>query len=286
MAVRKAPSRPSRIAVRATHSAPARSKAKSVPSSKLKAKPAVKPRAKGGAKAAPKRGLKPIVKPAVKARAPAKATAKKTAKPTAKVPAKTAVKAAPKRGAAKPVSSRTARKAAPLKPASRKARSLKTPPATVAAPRAASLKAGPSKAPPLKAPPPKKQSPERQFAQHLIHAAQETKAERMLLFDLRGASPITDYVLIASGRSQGHVRGIADKIEQQMKKSGRYARGVEGFSEGSWILLDYDEVIVHLFHPETRLYYDLDSLLKSYPCETFAEPEERERATDDGDATP
>ena len=152
-----------------------------------------------------------------------------------------------------------------------------------AAPRPTPSKAAPPKTQPPKKQSPQKRSPERQFAQHLIHAAQETKAERMLLFDLRGASPITDYVLIASGRSQGHVRGIADKIEQTLKKSGRYARGVEGYSEGSWILLDYDEVIVHVFHPETRLYYDLDSLLKSYPCETFTEPE---GAAEDGAATP
>ena len=270
MAVRKAPSRRSGAPSRA----PVRSKAKSAPSTKLKAKP-VK-----SAKGAPKRGAKS----AVKAKASVKASAKKTVRPAARVSARAAVKTAPKRGAAKRVPTRTAQKGPPRKVSPLKAASLKT--LAAAAPRVKPRKAQPPKAQPAKKQSPEKRSPERQFAQHLIRAAQETKAERMLLFDLRGVSPITDYVLIASGRSQGHVRGIADKIEQQMKKSGRYARGVEGYAEGSWILLDYDVVIVHVFHPETRLYYDLDSLLKPYPCEKFAEPEETEGYAEDGAETP
>jgi ribosome-associated protein len=231
---------------RAASSAAARSKAKAAPSPKL--------RAKTGARGKPAARPKPAAKPKPKARVVAKAKLKAKPAPRRITSAKKGArsKAATKR-VAKPVVT-----------------------------RAVKTRAVPAKAP-APAPPAKKQSPERRVAQQIVDAAQETKAERMLLFDLRGESPITDYVLIASGRSQGHVRGIAGKIEERLKKAGRHARVVEGFNEGSWVVLDYDVVIVHVFHPETRIYYDLESLLKSYSRETFAEPEER--AADEDAAT-
>jgi ribosome-associated protein len=106
----------------------------------------------------------------------------------------------------------------------------------------------------------------------IIAAAQETKAEDILLFDMLQRSPITDWVLICTGRSQAHVRGIAERIETTMRHAGVRCLSVEGYQEGSWVLLDFDIVIVHVFHPETRTYYDLESLLAPYPSERFADP--------------
>jgi ribosome-associated protein len=108
---------------------------------------------------------------------------------------------------------------------------------------------------------------ERERLQVVITAARETKAEDMLLFDMENRSPITDYVLICTGRSQAHVRGIADRIEEGMKRAGLRCNTVEGYTEGSWVLMDYDVLLVHVFHPETRAYYDLEDLLKDFPCE-------------------
>jgi ribosome-associated protein len=115
---------------------------------------------------------------------------------------------------------------------------------------------------------------ERTIALQIAAAAQETKAESLLLYDLQNRSPITDFVLICSGRSQAHVRGIRDRIEERMKARRLRPRTVEGYQEGSWVVMDYDVVIVHVFHPETRLYYDLESLLESYPHEALGAPPE------------
>ncbi len=113
---------------------------------------------------------------------------------------------------------------------------------------------------------------ERQRVDRIVASAQETKAEEIVVFDVQARSTITDYVIICSGRSQAHVRGIADKVEESLKKAGVRVNAIEGFQEGSWVLLDYDVVIVHVFHPETRAFYDLESLLDEFPRETFVTP--------------
>lgn len=101
---------------------------------------------------------------------------------------------------------------------------------------------------------------EREKAEELVRAAQDVKAEEIVLFDVNGKSPITDFVLICQGRSQGHVKGISDRIKEELDKKVIKPLSIEGYNEGSWILMDYGEVIVHIFHPETRAYYNLDSL--------------------------
>ena len=115
---------------------------------------------------------------------------------------------------------------------------------------------------------------ERKRAELAINAAQETKAEDILLVDLDNRSSIADYVLICSGRSQAHVRGIAERIESDLKKAGVRHSSMEGYQEGSWVLMDYDVLLVHIFHPETRLYYDLEDLLEGYPSERISTPQE------------
>lgn len=111
-------------------------------------------------------------------------------------------------------------------------------------------------------------------ADELVRAAQEVKAEEVVLYNVTGKSPITDYVLICQGRSQGHVKGISDQIRKQLNEKETRAISVEGYNEGSWILMDYDEVIVHIFHPETRAYYRLDALHQNDEKETFASEDE------------
>ena len=110
---------------------------------------------------------------------------------------------------------------------------------------------------------------EKEKAQALIQAAQAVKAEEIVLFDMQGQSSFTDYILICQGRSQGHVKGIADRIKETLNESTVKPLSIEGYSEGSWVLMDYDEVIVHIFHPETRTYYNLEEIHKSSPLETF-----------------
>lgn len=113
----------------------------------------------------------------------------------------------------------------------------------------------------------------------IITAAQETKAEDLIVFDMEQRSPITDYVFICSGRSQAHVRGIAENVEKALKAHKLRYTSMEGHQEGSWVLMDYDVVLVHIFHPETRGYYDLEGLLESFPREDVSHPIEPEGIT-------
>jgi len=80
------------------------------------------------------------------------------------------------------------------------------------------------------------------------------------VLDLAGVSDVTDYFIIASGTSDTHVRGIADHVFEGMKLAGFPAINVEGMSQGKWVLLDFFDVVVHVFHPTQRTFYQLERL--------------------------
>lgn len=91
-------------------------------------------------------------------------------------------------------------------------------------------------------------------------AVADRKALDMVVLDMREASSITDYFLICSGGSHRQVQGIADAIDEHLAQRGVAALGVEGYREARWILMDYGDVIVHVFAQETREFYDLERL--------------------------
>jgi ribosome-associated protein len=93
----------------------------------------------------------------------------------------------------------------------------------------------------------------------------DRKAMDVVVLDMRDASSITDYFLICSGGSERQVRAIADAIDEQLGPSGIASLGIEGYREGHWILMDYGDVIVHVFSEETRDYYDLERLWANAP---------------------
>ena len=95
--------------------------------------------------------------------------------------------------------------------------------------------------------------------------ATDRKAMDVVVLDMRDASSITDYFLICSGGSERQVRAIADAIDEQLEPSGIASLGVEGYHEGHWILMDYGDVIVHVFSEDTREYYDLERLWANAP---------------------
>jgi ribosome-associated protein len=82
---------------------------------------------------------------------------------------------------------------------------------------------------------------------------------------MRGISSFTDYFILCSGKSDRQVQGIARSIETEMKKEGISPIGIEGFSEGKWILLDYADVVVHVFYNPIREFYDLERLWSDAP---------------------
>jgi len=96
-------------------------------------------------------------------------------------------------------------------------------------------------------------------------AAADKKALDLVVLDMRKASSITDYFLICSGGSNRQIQAIADAIDEQLGKRGVTSLGVEGYQEARWILMDYGDVIVHVFSLETREFYDLERLWAHAP---------------------
>ena len=94
---------------------------------------------------------------------------------------------------------------------------------------------------------------------------EEKKAEALVILDLRGISSVTDTLVVASGHSDRHVQAVSEFLAQEMKKQGYQPLGVEGLKDGRWALLDYGDVIVHVFYQEIRLHYDLEGVWSDAP---------------------
>jgi len=113
----------------------------------------------------------------------------------------------------------------------------------------------------------------REKALFCAEAAREKKASRILILELKGLTSITDYFLICSGQSDRQVQAIAQGIEEKMAEKGERPLGIEGMSEGRWVLMDYDDVVVHVFQDPVREYYDLEGLWIEAPRIPFSEEE-------------
>lgn len=98
-----------------------------------------------------------------------------------------------------------------------------------------------------------------------IAAIEDRKGVRLQVLDLRGLSDAADFFVIASGTSDAHVRGLADGVVQAMDQAGMPPHHVEGMQTGRWVLLDFVDLVVHLFHPETRAFYQLERLWQDAP---------------------
>lgn len=93
----------------------------------------------------------------------------------------------------------------------------------------------------------------------------ERQAEDLMALHVGPLVGWADYFVLASGRSARHVQGIADFILEEMAKRGHKPLGVEGKAGGTWILMDYNEVIIHVFHDPVRRFYDLEGLWADAP---------------------
>ena len=103
----------------------------------------------------------------------------------------------------------------------------------------------------------------RDLAKKILELLQESKAEEIVLIDVRDSSNLADYLFICEGRSQLHCRGIAQNVAFRLKHQGDVHLGIEGELEGNWVLLDYGNIILHVFHPEIRKYYNIEKLYTS-----------------------
>ena len=101
-------------------------------------------------------------------------------------------------------------------------------------------------------------------------AAAGKGAEDLVALDVSGPLPFVDIFLIATGRSERNVVAVAGEIEDKLNEAGHKTLRREGRSEGRWILLDFGDLVVHVFHEEERLYYSLERLWKDCPVVPIA----------------
>ena len=122
--------------------------------------------------------------------------------------------------------------------------------------QAARKQAAPKKAPAAKRP----HAPQSDLLARILTSLDDDKAENIVTVDLQGRSALCDAAVIASGRSSRHVAAMAEHLARRLKEAGYGTRPVSGAAQGDWVLVDAGDVIVHLFRPEVRDYYDLEGM--------------------------
>jgi ribosome-associated protein len=110
----------------------------------------------------------------------------------------------------------------------------------------------------------------RQFAIEAARIANDLKCEDVVVMDLRGLSSVTDFFVIATGSSDRQLRSVAERIEEYGHKVGSRVFGRSGVEQGQWLLIDFVDVVVHLFDGERRAYYDLELLWGDAPKVNWA----------------
>lgn len=104
----------------------------------------------------------------------------------------------------------------------------------------------------------------------VVASLDDTKAEDIVVIDLRGRSSLGDHLVIATGRSQRQVGAMADHLMEKLKQQG-LAVSVEGMTQGDWVLIDGGDIVIHLFRPEVRSFYNLEGMWGVRPVEKSGE---------------
>ncbi len=102
-------------------------------------------------------------------------------------------------------------------------------------------------------------------AREIYRAILDNKGEEIVVLDMRGTSPMADFFIIAQGRSTRHVQGMASRMRRELSRKQIKCKSIEGQEEGKWILMDFDDVVVHLFYEPVRSFYDLEGLWAEAP---------------------
>jgi ribosome-associated protein len=106
----------------------------------------------------------------------------------------------------------------------------------------------------------------------LVSAALEKKACDLVLMEVRELTSIADYFIVCSGRSDRQVQSIAQGVEESSRQAGAAPRSIEGTGRGHWVLMDFSDIIVHIFYQPVREFYDLDGLWADAPRVRLPEP--------------
>lgn len=108
---------------------------------------------------------------------------------------------------------------------------------------------------------------ERELLMTAVKAADDKRAEDIMVLNMKGISLIADYFVICHGNSDKQVQAIAREIREKAEEHGYNLRRMEGFDEARWVLIDIGDVVVHVFHKEERSYYNLERLWGDAPIE-------------------
>ena len=100
----------------------------------------------------------------------------------------------------------------------------------------------------------------REIAKLAITALEDKKAEDIKVIDISEVSVIADYFIIANGTNRSQIQTLSDNVEEKLGKAGVHLRQVEGYDNENWVLLDFQDVIIHIFDKENRLFYDLERI--------------------------
>ena len=110
-----------------------------------------------------------------------------------------------------------------------------------------------------------------------VAALEDKKAEDVTVIDITGVSSIADYFIIANGSNQNQLTAMQDAVDEALYKAGLHAKQIEGNNQSTWILMDYQDIIVHVFDRENRLFYDIERIWrdgKSIDLEAFQAEED------------
>lgn len=99
-----------------------------------------------------------------------------------------------------------------------------------------------------------------QLVKDVVHWLDEAKAEEIVTIDLKGKSSFADFMVIATGRTDRHVGAIADQLKQKIKDAGEPHVRLEGMESCDWVLVDAGDIIIHVFRPEVRTFYNLEKM--------------------------
>ena len=113
-----------------------------------------------------------------------------------------------------------------------------------------------------------------EFARIAIAALEEKKASEIRVIDISEVSVLADYFIIANGSNRPQMQAMSDEVSEKMEKAGAVLKQVEGYDNASWILLDFGDVIVHIFGEQDRLLYDLERIWRDGTQTTIGELEE------------
>lgn len=100
----------------------------------------------------------------------------------------------------------------------------------------------------------------KELARLAIEAMEDKKAEDIKIIDISHISTIADYFIIASGSNKNQIQTITDNVEESLGRAGHSVKHIEGYQNAYWILMDFGDIIVHIFDKENRLFYDLERI--------------------------